>query len=92
MLYSSFTTIGKVKEAFNLTTVEAVRFLPIIVPISPSPALTAFLEESLPFASSASEKARSEGIIFPVLLEARRIVPRRVSVFSGEDFTVDESI
>jgi hypothetical protein len=92
MPYSSFTTIGKVKEAFNLTTVEAVRFLPNIDPISPSQTLTAFLEESLPFASSASEKARSEGIIFPVLLEARRILQRRVSLFSGEDFTVDESI
>lgn len=92
MPYSSFTTIGKVKEAFNLSTVEVVSFLPKIDPISPSQTLTAFLEESLPLAASASEKARSEGIIYPVLLEARRILQRRVSLFSGEDFTVDESI
>lgn len=92
MPYSSFTKIGKVTESFNLTNVEEVSFLPNIAPISHSPALNAFLEESLPFASSASEKARSEGIILPVLLEARRILQRRVSLFSGEDFTVDESI
>jgi hypothetical protein len=90
MPYSSFTTISKVKEAFNLTTVESVRFLPNIDPIPPSQTLTAFLEESLPLASSASEKARSEGIIYPVLLEARRILQRRVSLFSGEDFTAEE--
>ncbi|MFM2432744.1 MAG: hypothetical protein RLZZ511_3958, partial [Cyanobacteriota bacterium] len=42
-------------------------------------------------ATSGSEKARSEGIIYPVLLEARRLLDRRVSLFSGEDFTVDES-
>jgi hypothetical protein len=36
-----------------------------------------------------SEKARSEAIIFPILLEVRRQLDRKVSVFSGEDFTVD---
>ncbi len=92
MSYSQFTTITKVKEAFNLTTVEGVCFLSNIDPIPPSPTLSTFLEESLPFAASASEKARSEGIIYPVLLEVRRILERRVSLFSGEDFTVDESV
>lgn len=92
MSYSQFTTITKVKEAFNLTTVEGGRFLPNIDPISPSPTLLTFLEESLPLTSSASEKARSEGIIYPVLLEVRRILERRVSLFSGEEFTVDESV
>lgn len=92
MPYSQFTTIGKVKQAFNLTTVEGVHFLPKIDPVQPSQTLTAFLEESLPLAASASEKARSEGIIYPILLEVRRILQRRVSLFSGEDFTVDESV
>jgi len=92
MPYSQFTTIGKVKEAFNLTTAEGIHFLPDIEPIQPSPTLISFLEESLLLAASASEKARSEGIIYPVLLEVRRILQRRVSLFSGEDFTVDESL
>ena len=92
MSYSQFTTLGKVKEAFNLTTVEGVHFLSNISPVQPSGMLSAFLEESLPLAASGSEKARSEGIIYPVLLEVRRILKGRVSLFSGEDFSVDESL
>jgi hypothetical protein len=92
MPYSQFTTISKVKEAFGLKTQEGGRFIPAIQPIEASATLTAYLEESLPLASSASEKARSEGIIYPVLLEVRRILNRQISLFSGEDFTVDEAV
>lgn len=76
MPYSQFTTIGKVKEAFGLKTLEGGRFLPLTEPIVPSAALTAYLEESLPLVALASEKARSEGIIYPILLEVRRILQR----------------
>ncbi|MEH1886697.1 hypothetical protein [Nostoc sp.] len=92
MPYSQFTTISKVKEAFGLKTQEGGRFIPVTEPIEASATLTAYLEESLPLASSASEKARSEGIIYPVLLEVRRILNRQISLFSGEDFTVDETV
>lgn len=93
MPYSQFTTITKVKEAFNLSTIEGVRFLPLIAPITPSNTLQDYLEETLPIAiATGSEKARSELIISPVLVEVRRILNRQVSLFSGEDFTVDESL
>ena len=92
MPYSQFTNITKVKEAFGLKTQEGGRFLPVTKPIEASATLTAYLEESLPLVSSASEKARSEGIIYPVLLEVRRILNRQISLFSGEDFTVDEAV
>ncbi|MGI8500264.1 MAG: hypothetical protein ACR2LR_03885 [Hassallia sp.] len=92
MPYSQFTNISKVKEAFRLKTQEGGRFIPDTEPIQVSAMLTAYLEESLPLASSASEKARSEGIIYPVLLEVRRILNRQISLFSGEDFTVDEAV
>jgi hypothetical protein len=92
MPYSQFTNISKAKEAFGLKTKEGGRFIPSTQPIEPSATLTAYLEESLPLAASASEKARSEGIIYPVLLEVRRILNREISLFSGEDFTIDESI
>ncbi|MCU0545269.1 MAG: hypothetical protein MUE44_24365 [Oscillatoriaceae cyanobacterium Prado104] len=92
MPYSQFTTITKVKEAFNLTTVEGIRFLPEIAPIQPSNILAATLEETLPLAvATGSEKARSELIISPVLVEVRRLLNRQISLFSGEDFNVDES-
>ena len=91
MPYSQFTTIGKAKEAFDLTTVEGVRFLPQIDPIQPSATLSAFLEESLPLAAAGSEKARSELIISPVLVEVRRLLRRQVSLFSGAEFNVDDA-
>ncbi|MFB2972833.1 hypothetical protein ACE1CD_28065 [Aerosakkonema sp. BLCC-F183] len=62
-------------------------------PIAPSDVLAGTLKESLPIvAISGSQKARSEGIIYPVLLEVRRILDRQISLFSGEDFTVEEAI
>jgi hypothetical protein len=39
-----------------------------------------------------TEKARSELLISPVLVEVREILDRQISVFSGTDFTVDESL
>ena len=93
MPYSQFTTITKVKEAFNLTTLEGITFFPEIAAIQPSNTLSATLEETLPLAvATGSEKARSELIISPVLVEVRRILNHQISLFSGEDFNVDESL
>jgi hypothetical protein len=93
MPYSQFTTIRKAKEAFNLTVVEGDRFLPLCEAIAPSDVLAGTLKETLPIvATSGSEKARSEGIIYPVLLEVRRILDRKISLFSGEDFTIEEAV
>jgi hypothetical protein len=92
--YSQFTTIGKVKEAFGLTSVEGGRFFPdAIAPIQPSASLADAIMEGLPLATATgSEKARSELIIAPVLLEVRKQLERQISLFSGEEFTVDESV
>ncbi|MDJ1168965.1 hypothetical protein PMG71_05960 [Roseofilum sp. BLCC_M154] len=93
MPYSQFTTITKVKEAFSLTTVEGVRFFPDLPPIEPSQTLSETLSETLPLAvATGSEKARSELIISPLLVEVRRILKRQISLFSGEEFNVDESL
>jgi hypothetical protein len=91
MPYSQFTTLAKAIDAFSLTLLEQ-RFFPIVAPIAPSEILRGYLDETLPIAASGSEKVRSEGIIYPVLIEVRRILNRQVSVFSGEDFTVDETV
>jgi hypothetical protein len=42
--------------------------------------------------ATGSEKARSELIISPVLMEVRQILQQRISFFSGEEFTVDETV
>jgi hypothetical protein len=92
MAYSEFT-LKKVRDDFGLTLVEGDRFLPEIAPVMPADYLVEFLQESLPLAvGTGSEKARSELIISPLLLEVRRQTQRQVSVFSGEDFTVDASV
>ncbi len=90
MAYSDFKTVGSVKSAFGLTTIEDVQFLPDAIPVEPSEILAAILKENLPLATaSGSEKARSELIISPVLVEVRRQLDRKIGLFSGEDFTVD---
>lgn len=92
MPYSQFT-IEKVKQDFHLNTVEGVRFFPdSLESVQPSARLQAILED-LPWAIAVdTEKARSEVIINPVLLEVRRILKASISVFSGEEFNVDASI
>ncbi|MGB3559929.1 MAG: hypothetical protein WBA24_15440 [Geitlerinemataceae cyanobacterium] len=93
MPYSQFKTIAQTKAAFNLKVIEGSRFLPQTPHIAPSPTLSDYLEQTLPLvATSGSEKARSEGIIYPVLVEVRRVLQHQISVFSGEDFNVDESV
>ena len=89
MAYSDFT-LRKVKQSFGLTAVEGGRFLPEVEPIAPSPILAGLLEDTVPWAIAVgTEKAKSELIIAPALLEVKRLMNRQISVFSGTDFTVD---
>ncbi|MBV6622239.1 MAG: hypothetical protein KI793_04660 [Rivularia sp. (in: Bacteria)] len=88
MPYSNFS-LSRVKREFNLQTVENQSFFPNIPPIEPSFYLKEALSEGLPLAiATGSEKARSELIISPILVEVRKILERKISFFSGEDFTV----
>ena len=89
MPYSKFT-LSKAVEDFHLTIIEGSRFLPEILPVTPSPLLQDILKETIPWAIAvSSEKARSEGIINPVLLEVKRQLQGQISVFSGEEFNVE---
>ncbi|MEO1373164.1 MAG: hypothetical protein AAFW70_02325 [Cyanobacteria bacterium J06635_10] len=92
MPYSQFT-IDRVKQDFGLKIVEGVRFFPDSIEIiNPSSRLQNILED-LPWAIAVdTEKARSEVIINPVLLEVRRILNQEISVFSGEEFNVDANV
>jgi hypothetical protein len=93
MSYREFT-LRQVKSDFGLTLIEGQRFLPEITSVSPTnPYLKDFLTETLPLAiSMGSEKARSELLVSPVLVELRRILDRKISFFSGEEFNVDATI
>ena len=91
MAYGEFS-IHEVKTRFHLRIAETEEYFAHVPPVSVSDFLTGMLAENIPLAVAIStEKARSELIIAPVLLEARRQVHRRVSLFSGSEFNVDES-
>ena len=88
MPYSKFT-LSKAVEDFQLAIAEGDRFLPEIEPVRPTALLADTLKETLPWAIAVgTEKARSEGIINPVLLEVKRQLDGKISVFSGEEFSV----
>jgi hypothetical protein len=92
MSYSDFT-VGKVKQAFGIQTIEGPSFFPAIESIVPTSTLLEVLEETLPLAvASPSEKAKSELLISPILVAVRKHLNRQVSLFSGQDFTVDASV
>jgi hypothetical protein len=87
--YSDFT-IDDVKTRFHLRFDEDQDYFASAAPVTISPLLRDTLAESIPLALAINtEKARSELIIAPVLMEARRQAGRRTSLFSGVDFNVD---
>lgn len=88
MAYSDFTLV-QVRRAFQLTFEEQTDLFATIAPVAPSDLLQTILEEQTPLALSIhTEKARSELILVPILVEVRRRLQRQISLFSGVDFTV----
>jgi hypothetical protein len=87
MPYSSFT-LEEVRDKFSLQ-ISSEPFFFDLQPITPSDYLKQALIRSKPFQTTGSEKARSEFIIAPILLELRELRNNSVSIFSGEEFTVD---
>ncbi len=91
MAYSEFT-LSKFKKNFNIKIDETANLFADIKPLEASDKLTNSLEESAELALAINtEKARSEMIITPILLELRRRANYQISLFSGSDFTVDIS-
>jgi len=89
MAYSDFT-LTAVQKQFHLTLQE-IRDLYATVPeVTVSDFLQVTLDENVPLALAIhTEKARSELIITPLLVELRKLLNRQISLFSGVDFTVD---
>ena len=89
MPYSEFT-IDTAKSRFGLTIQESPGVFAAFPPVAVGALLTETLAETLPLAVAIStEKARSELVVVPVLLEARRRAGGPVSLFSGVEFAVD---
>ena len=92
MSYSDFKTLDKAINDLNLILEESHNLFAEVPPIQPSQRLKEALEETLELATNIStEKARSELIITPILLEVRRMFQGKIGYFSGTSFNVDES-
>ena len=88
MAYNKFT-FKQVAEQFGLTVVET-EALVAKSEVVPSQLLQQILERNVLLAKGiATEKAFSELIVSPILVELRELTHRKISLFSGIDFTID---
>lgn len=83
-------SIGEVKRRFGLDLDELGDYFASVAPAAVSPLLAETLRENTPLALAiGTEKARSELIIAPILVEIRRQLGGTISLFSGVEWTVD---
>lgn len=88
MAYRNFT-LSKVKADFGIVTHETQDLFTETPAIAPSELLTLTLKDQLPLASAINtEKARSELLVMPILIEVRRLLRNQISIFSGSTFEV----
>ena len=88
MSYRDFVFPG-VERALGLTLGNTSLF-PNVVPVVPHPEMIRRLEHGIRVGQGiGTEKARSEFIIAPVILEVLALLQDRYSVFSGIEFNVD---
>ncbi len=92
MDYSDFT-LPEVTRRFHLTIEENPDLFPSAGEVPVSPFLGQLLQEYAPLALAIqTEKARSELIIAPILVEVRKLVNHQISLFSGVDFSVEPEL
>src|SRR4051794_32757832 len=85
-------SLDELKQRFGLRVAEGPDVFADTPPAEATPRLRETLAENLPLALAIStEKARSELIIAPILVELRRQFGRKISLFSGVEFIVDEA-
>ena len=90
MPYSDFD-LRKVKQELGVHLVEQEGVFAQAKDAEVSPAFAEILAETVPLARAINtEKARSELIIANVLVELRRQLHHRISLFSGIEFNVDK--
>ncbi|HRX70847.1 MAG TPA: hypothetical protein P5329_06700 [Candidatus Competibacteraceae bacterium] len=91
MAYSDFT-LTDVKEKLGLVLTEKVNLFYQTETLEYSDHLKETLKYNVPLATSINtEKARSELIVTPVLVEVIKLLNQEISLFSGIEFNVDKS-
>jgi hypothetical protein len=92
MAYEGFT-LDLLMQRFALSVVQHKDLFADVKPCQASDLLTAVLKRNLPLViGKGTEKARSEHIIAPILVEIREILEQRIAVFSGVAFNVDKKL
>lgn len=91
MAYSDFK-LGDIIQVFDLEIREYSGLFTDVSKEECSDLLTTLLQENLELAiANNTEKARSEMIISPIILEIRHKFNYQFSLFSGVEFNVDNS-
>lgn len=91
MPYSEFT-VEQVELELGIALRQHRELFAVAQPVAPSPLLRQTLDENLGIAlASRTEKARSEMLVAPILIEVRRQLGRQITLFSGVTFDVDPS-
>ncbi|MFN8799302.1 MAG: hypothetical protein ACK5YH_13620, partial [Pseudanabaena sp.] len=81
--------LRQVEKDFHLQIEEKIDLFAHVQAIAPSDDLKRILTENIPLALAINtEKARSEFLIAPTLLELRRRSPIPISLFSGTEFSI----
>ncbi len=92
MAYEGFT-LDLLIQRFALSIVQNKDLFAQVKLQKASDLLTAVLKRNLPLViGKGTEKARSEHIIAPILVEIREILEQRIAVFSGVAFNVDKKL
>lgn len=93
MAYSDWKTVNQVLSAFDLALENRSGLFQGLAAIEPSDILKQALRDGLDLATNiGTEKARSELIVTPILLEVRRHLGERMSYFSGTALNVDSTV
>ena len=88
MSYSQFS-IDTVETTLGITIVETVGIFADTPPIEYSDFLAQTLKKYIPLALAiGTEKARSELILTPILVELKELLQNQISLFSGREFNV----
>ncbi|NEQ41481.1 MAG: hypothetical protein F6K40_36925 [Okeania sp. SIO3I5] len=92
MSYSQFT-LETVEQTFGINIIEKLELFATIPEVKISDFLKQCLEYNTPLALEiATEKARSEMIITPILIELKQQFESNISLFSGREFNVDSQL
>ncbi|NET60363.1 MAG: hypothetical protein F6K47_30730 [Symploca sp. SIO2E6] len=90
MPYSQFT-LEDIQREFDIAVVEEVGIFAEVPEVTYSDFLAETLRYNTPLALAiATEKAKSEAIILPILIELKKQLQNQISIFSGKEFNVDQ--